>query len=40
MSSGLSGVNCRPVAKSDYPSTFLFTSRDLANVIEWLAGLL
>jgi len=39
MSSGLGGIECRPVDKSDYPSTFLITTRDVVRVIRWL-GLL
>jgi hypothetical protein len=39
MSSGLGGIECRPVDAADYPSTFELTTRDLARVISWLISL-
>jgi hypothetical protein len=39
MSSGLSGVTCRPVDKADYPSTFEMRPSDLVRVLQWLLAL-
>jgi hypothetical protein len=39
MSSGLAGIDCRPVDDEDYPSTFVITPGDLVKVLGWLLRL-